>query len=80
MFQRIINYQGFWKSVLFLTLMYLLIILVLQWFMTGFSTEFVSILLQSNKIWMLPIAGFIAGFMVSYGKFWGKLKREDQRK
>jgi len=80
MFQRIIKYQGFWKSVVFLTLMYLLIILVLQWFMTGFSTEFVSILLQSNKIWMLPIAGFIAGFMVSYGKFWGKFKREDQRK
>jgi len=80
MFQRIINYQGFWKSVLFLTLMYLLIILVLQWFFTGFSTEFISTLLQSNKVWMLPIAGFIAGFMVSYGKFWGKLKREDQRK
>jgi len=80
MFQRIIKYQGFWKSVLFLTFMYLLIILVLQWLMTGFSTEFVSVLLQSNKVWMLPIAGFIAGFMVSYGKFWGKLKREDQRK
>jgi len=80
MFQRITKYQGFWKSVLFLTLMYLLIILVLQWFFTGFSTEFISTLLQSNKVWMLPIAGFIAGFMVSYGKFWGKLKREDQRK
>jgi hypothetical protein len=80
MFQRIIKYQGFWKSVLFLTLMYLLIILVLQWFFTGFSSEFISTLLQSNKVWMLPIAGFIAGFMVSYGKFWGKLKREDQRK
>lgn len=80
MFQRIINYQGFWKSVLFLTFMYLLIILVLQWFLTGFSSEFISTLLQSSKVWMLPIAGFIAGFMVSYGKFWGKLKREDQRK
>jgi len=80
MFQRIIKYQGFWKSVLFLTLMYLLIILVLQWIFTGFSSEFVSTLLQSSKVWMLPIAGFIAGFMVSYGKFWGKLKREDQRK
>lgn len=80
MFQRIIKYKGFWKSVLFLTFMYLLIILVLQWFFTGLSSEFVSTLLQSNKVWMLPIAGFIAGFMVSYGKFWGKLKREDRRK
>ena len=80
MFQRIIKYKGFWKSVLFLTFMYLLIILVVQWFLTGFSTEFISILLHSSKVWMLPIAGFIAGFMVSYGKFWGRLKREDQRK
>jgi hypothetical protein len=60
--------------------MYLLIILVLQWFFTGFSAEFISTLLQSNKVWMLPIAGFIAGFMVSYGKFCGTLNREDKRK
>ena len=80
MFQRIIKYQGFWKSVLFLSVMYLLIILVLQWVVTGFSSEFASTLLKSSKVWMLPFAGFIAGFMVSYGKFWGKLKREDQRK
>jgi len=80
MFQRITKYQGFWKSVFFLTFMYLLIILVVQWFLTGFSSEFISILLQSSKVWMLPIAGFIAGFMVSYGKFWGRLKREDKRK
>ena len=80
MFQRIINHPGFWKSVVFLTLMYLLILLVVQWFFTGFSSEFISLLLQSNKVWLLPFAGLIAGFMVSYGKFWGKLKREDQRK
>jgi len=80
MFQRIIKYPGFWKSVVFLALMYLLILLVVQWFFSGFSSEFISVLLQSNKVWLLPFAGLIAGFMVSYGKFWGKLKREDQRK
>ena len=80
MFKRIINYKGFWRSVLFLSVMYLLILLVLQWFITGFSSEFLSILLKSSKVWMLPFAGFIAGFLVSYGKFWGKLKREDKRK
>ena len=80
MFKRIINYEGFWRSVLFLSVMYLLILLVLLWFITGFSSEFLSILLKSSKVWMLPFAGFIAGFLVSYGKFWGKLKREDQRK
>ncbi len=80
MFSRIVNYEGFWRSVLFLSFMYLLIILVLQWVATGFSSEFIEILWNSGKVWMLPIAGFVAGFMVSYGKFWGKLKREDKRK
>jgi len=80
MFKRIVSYEGFWRSVMFLTLMYLLILLVLQWVITGFSSEFITLLLDSPKAWMLPFAGFIAGFMVSYGKFWGKLKREDKRK
>ena len=80
MFRRIIKYEGFWRSVIFLSIMYLLILLVLQWFITGFSSEFLTILLKSSKVWMLPFAGFIAGFLVSYGKFWGKLKREDKRK
>ena len=80
MFTRIIKYPGFWKSVVFLSLMYLVILLVVQWFSTGFSPQFIDLLLQSTKLWMLPIAGFIAGFMVSYGKFWARLKKEDQRK
>ena len=80
MFKRVVNHPGFWRSVLFLSVMYLLILLVLQWVITGFSSEFLSILLKSSKAWMLPFAGLIAGFLVSYGKFWGKLKREDQKK
>ncbi|MDC8003176.1 hypothetical protein POV27_03890 [Aureisphaera galaxeae] len=80
MFKRIVTHPGFWRSVLFLSFMYLLILLVVQWFMTGLSSNFITLLLQSNKVWMVPIAGFIAGFMVSYGKFWARLKRQDQRK
>ncbi|WP_461302768.1 hypothetical protein [Aureisphaera sp.] len=80
MFKRIITHPGFWKSVAFLSVMYLLILLVIQWFVSGFSSEFITLLLQSSKVWMVPFAGLIAGFMVSYGKFWAKLKRQDQRK
>ncbi len=80
MFKRIITYKGFWRSVLFLSAMYLLILLVLQWVAMGFSSGFFTALLQSNKVWMVPFAGLVAGFMVSYGKFWGKLKREDKLK
>ena len=79
MFKRIVSHAGFWKSVLFLSVMYLLILLVIQWFITGFASDFISQLLSSSKVWMVPIAGFIAGFMVSYGKFWAKLKRQDKR-
>lgn len=80
MFKRIVAHAGFWKSVFFLSAMYLLILLVVQWFSTGFSSDFINILLHSKKIWLVPFAGFIAGFMVSYGKFWARLKRQDQRK
>ncbi|MBX2827153.1 MAG: hypothetical protein KTR22_03280 [Flavobacteriaceae bacterium] len=80
MIKRILTHPGFWKSVLFLSLMYLLILLVIQWFITGFSSEFITLLLGSPKVWMVPIAGFIAGFMVSYGKFWAKLKRQDKNR
>ncbi len=80
MFKRIVTHNGFWKSVLFLSIMYLLILLVVQWFITGFSSDFITRLLNSQKVWMVPIAGFVAGFMVSYGKFWARLKRQDQRK
>ena len=80
MFKRVINHPGFRRSVLFLSVMYLLILLILQWVITGFSSEFLDVLLKSSKVWMLPFAGLIAGFLVSYGKFWGKLKREDQKK
>lgn len=80
MFSRILKYPGFWKSVAFLCVMYIVILMVVQWFASGFSPQFLDKLLHSSKLWMLPIAGFIAGFMVSYGKFWARLKKEDQRK
>ena len=80
MFTRVIRHPRFWKSVVFLSIMYLLILLVIQWFASGFSDQFVTLLLELDKVWMLPIAGFIAGFMVSYGKFWARLKKEDQKK
>lgn len=80
MFQRIIKHQGFWRSVFFLSFMYLLILLVLQWFVSGFAPNFFEVILFSSKVWLVLLAGFVAGFMVSYGKFWAKLKREDKRK
>lgn len=79
MFTRIIKYPGFWKSVVFLSIMYLVILLLVQWVATGFSPQFVDKLLQSSKLWMLPFAGLAAGFMVTYGKFWARIKKEDQR-
>jgi asparagine N-glycosylation enzyme membrane subunit Stt3 len=78
MFKRVLTYEGFWRSVAFLSVVYLVILLVIQWFATGFSSDFFYTTLQYKKIWLIPVAGFIAGFMVSYGKFWAILKRQDQ--
>jgi len=78
MFRRVVSYTGFWKSVLFLSGMYLLLFLVVQWVFTGFSPKFIAVLLQSNKLWMLPFVGFSAGFFVSYGKFWAKIKKKSK--
>lgn len=80
MIKRVLTYEGFWRSVAFLSIAYLAILLVIQWVATGFSSNFFYATIQYKKIWMIPIAGFIAGFMVSYGMFWAKLKREDQSK
>jgi hypothetical protein len=78
MFKRVLKYEGFWRSVAFLSVAYLAILLVIQWVTTGFSSNFIYAILQNKKIWLIPIAGFIAGFMVSYGKFWAILKRQDR--
>ena len=42
MFKRIITYPGFWKSAIYLSVIYGLILILLQWLLSGFSKEFIQ--------------------------------------
>ena len=78
MFRRVISQQGFWKSVLIMSVVYLVILFLLQWAFTGFNTAFFE--QSASRFLVFAVGGFIVGFAMTYGKFWGKLKRDDYRK
>lgn len=79
MFKRVVTHKGFLKSVLVLSFVYIIILFTLQWAMVGFSISFLSEGISSLFIITLVGAGIFCGFMVSFGKFWGKLKREEYK-
>lgn len=80
MVKRIFGYPGFWKSVVVLSIAYICIMALVLWGSRGFSTTFIKAFLVSKNLVLTIAAGFFAGFMVSYGKFWARLKREDLQK
>ena len=69
-----INHKGFWKSVVSLTLAFAVVFLFVQWAFVGFSPGYLNVSLRT--IGALVLGGFIYGFSVAYGKFWGKLKQK----
>ena len=75
MFKRVINHKGFLKFAVLLSLVYGVVLFIVQWAFTGFYVPFLNI---TNLFYSL-LAGLIAGFFVSYGKFWGKLKQKDHK-
>lgn len=76
MFKKILKYKGFWKSVLILSFGYLMILILIQWAFTGFSAGFFE-KFTAQTVLLFLLGGFIVGFMVTYGKYWGKLKQEE---
>lgn len=78
MFKKVINHKGFWKSVAVLSVSYLIILILIQWLATGFAQEFFKRFTLLN-IFLFMLGGFIVGFSVTYGKFWGKLKQEEYK-
>ena len=78
MFARVIAQNGFWKSVLVLSVAYALVLFFLKWAFSGFST--VIFQLHISQYLVFVICGFIAGLFSAYGKYWAKLKRDDFRK
>ena len=76
MFKRIVNFKGFWKAVVTLAFAYTIILFIVQWAFAGFTSIYFSL----QNIIVAVFAGFIVGFFMAYGKFWGKLKSEDYKK
>ena len=78
MLGRVIKQKGFWKSVLVLGFIYALVLFLLKWAFSGFSSEIFQ--LHISQFVIFVICGFVAGLFSAYGKYWAKVKRDDYRK
>ncbi|MFT7071119.1 hypothetical protein [Patiriisocius sp. Uisw_017] len=78
MFKRIINHKGFWKSVLVMSLIALLVFNILYWTITGFQASYWH--LTVRKIIGMTAAALVYGLIITYGKFWTRFANQDHRK
>jgi hypothetical protein len=47
---------------------------LVQWAFVGFSAGFLNVSLRT--VVALLLGGFVYGFSMTYGKFWGKIKEK----
>ncbi len=80
MFQKIISTKGFWKSVISLGAAFALLFVIFKWGIEGFKVSYFSSFKSPTAFFLgLIVGGFIYGFLVTYGKFRGKLKKDEER-
>jgi len=80
MFQKIISTKGFWRSVISLGVAFALLFVIIKWAIEGFKLSYFSSL--QNPIFFvlgLAVGGLVYGFLVTYGKFRGKFKRDEHK-
>ncbi|OAB76042.1 hypothetical protein [Cochleicola gelatinilyticus] len=80
MFKQVISHKGFWRSVFILGVVYMSILVVIQWAFTGFSLHFFETIGVLRLCLVFVAGAFVCGFSVSYAKFWGKLKSDQYKK
>lgn len=84
MFTKIICYKGFWPSVVFLSVMFIIIYNLADWGMVfdfdfqayideRFDAEHLLRFLFANVL-----SGLVYGFIISFFKFRAKIKKQDQ--
>jgi hypothetical protein len=81
MFKKVITHKGFWKGVFSVGGAFSLLFLLVKWALARFSSDFLSNI--KNPIFFfggIIIAGFIYGFLVTYGKFIKELKEKEKSK
>jgi hypothetical protein len=80
MFQKVISTPGFWRSAFSLGIAFAYIFVIIKWAIEGFNMEyFNSIINPFSFVISLLVGGFIYGFLVTFGKFRAKLKKEEQK-
>ncbi len=81
MFQKVISTKGFWKSVMSLGIAFALLFLIFKWGIEGFKMDYFTSLQNPFFFFLgLIVGGFFYGFFVTFGKFRGKLKKDEERR
>jgi hypothetical protein len=78
MFKKVINYDGFWRSVVSLAIAFALVFIFIKWAISGFESAFFS---QGDPVRFfagIALAGFVYGFFVTFGKFRAKIKNQER--
>lgn len=75
-FGTIVKMNGFWKSVLSLGSAFVVVMIFIYWGMSGFSMAFFTGKDPVTFALITGLSGFLYGFLVTYGKYWAKHKRE----
>jgi len=81
MFKKVIETSGFWRSVFSLGLAFSLIFVIIKWAIDGFKSTYFSTLENPQAFVLgLVLGGFVYGFFVTFGKFRGKIKKEEEKR
>ena len=84
MFTKVISHKGFWRSVTFLSVMFIIVYNLVDWGMAfDFNVgEFFDERFKSDKLLQFIFAnilsGFVYGFIISFFKFRNRLKKASQ--
>lgn len=80
MFQKVISTPGFWRSAFSLGIAFASMFVIIKWAVEDFNMDyFNSIVNPLSFIFGLLVGGFIYGFLVTFGKFRAKIKKEEQK-
>lgn len=80
MFKKVINTEGFWKSVISLALAFAVLFALVKWAIEGFEIAYFTERDPLMFILTLLVAGFVYGFFVTFGKFRAMLKEKESKR
>lgn len=84
MFTKVISHKGFWRSVTFLSVMFIIVYNLVDWGMAfDFNIQaFFEERFNTDKLLQFIFAnilsGFVYGFIISFFKFRNRLKKSSQ--